>query len=442
VALLSGDLLPASFRGVPVAAVATALGGGRRLALHIYPGRDEPWAEDMGRLPRRFRIRGFLIEGDAVFLGGPIILQRALLTAALEKSGAGTFTSPTYGIVQLGVLSFSISEELDARRRSAVEIEFVEAGSSKFPTSILSTASGLLSASTLCAVALAVDGARIVALAIGAGEGRADVSRATTSWSTQVQALGGDATSLRRLAALLPGTFGRYAGGGTVGFGASAPSPYSATTTVSDLVAIASAARVAIGDAATALDTIVSTADLTNATDVANAITALVQALAAACADPSDAIRLMEQLLVFSPIQAITGTATGAAITAMFQRAAAASLTTAVGQYQPTSADDAAQLLASVAYLLDALATAAADAGDDQSYDALRAARLAIVQDLRARGANLSNTATFTIGQPIPALALAQRLYRDPTRADQLITQMPDVPNPLFMPTTFQALAA
>ena len=437
---LSSGLLPASFRGVPFGTVATGVAGGRRVALHVYPGRDDPWAEDMGKAPRQFRLRGFVLEGDITFLGGPVILQRTLLLAALEKSGPGTLTHPTLGVLNVSVRGFTMSEELDASRRSAVEIDFVESGKQSFP-SLLSSGSGILSAATLCKVALAADAVRVIAGAIGAGGSRADVAATASAWSDQASALGSDATSLHRLASQLPGEFGRFVSGGNAGLNGLRATPYNANTTIADLTEIASAARVAIADAASDLTTAVLDADLSSAKDIPAAITALVQALADACADPSDAIRLLEDLIAFAPNGLSAGTTVGQAVAAMFQRAAAAALATAVGEYQPTSADDAAALVGSIAPLLDSLATAAADGGDDQSFLALRAARVAIVTDLRARGGSLAQITTFTLGRPLPAVVLAQRLYRDPARADQLVGQVPCI-HPLFMPTSFEALAA
>lgn len=435
-ALLSHGLLPASFRGVPFAVQASETGGGRRIALHTYPGRDEPWAEDMGRAPRIYRFRAFIVDGDVVFAGGPIQLQRALLLAALEKSGSGTLTHPTLGILNVAVHAFSVGEDLGAGRMSSIDVEFVESGKKSFP-SILSTSSGLLSAANLCTVALAVDGIRVLAAAIGAGGTRQDVSAAALGCAAQTETLGADATALYRLAAQLPGSYGRFAGGGNSGINGQSASPYTADTTITDLVGIASLARVTIATAASALTAAVASDDLTNAVDVPAAVSALVQALANACADPADAIRLLRQAATYSP----GSSASAQAVAGMFQRSAAAALVTAAGAYQPTSADDAAALMDSLAELLDDLATAAADAGDDQSYAALRSARAAIVKDLRARGGTLAHIATFEFGAQLPALALAQRLYRDPTRADQLVGQVNPI-SPLFMPSSFQALAA
>lgn len=438
-ALLSNGLLPASFRGAPFAVINSSEQGGRRIALHQYPGRDDPWAEDMGRAARRWRFRGFIVDGDVLFLGGPIQLQRLLLISALEKKGSGTLTHPTQGLLTVSVESFAIEEDLGAGRMSSLEIVFVEAGKQKFPS--ISSVADLIGTSALTTIALAVDGIRLVALAAAAGGTRQDLTVTTSTYSSKVAALGTDATSLYQLTSQLPGNFGRYAAGGNAGLNGQRASTYSASTTISDLVGAASIARVAINANAYALAQAATTADLGYADAAATAIVNLVQSLADACADPADAIRLLELLIAYAPTRPEAATPIGMAIGGMVRRAAAASLVLAVGNYQPTSSDDAAAMIAQVAGVLDEQATQAADAGDDQSYSALRAARGAVVQDLRDRGATLAQITTFRTGRSVPALVLAQRWYRDPTRADQLVTQT-SVPSPLFMPTVLAALAA
>jgi len=77
---------------------------------------------------------------------------------------------------------------------------------------------------------------------------------------------------------------------------------------------------------------------------------------------------------------------------------------------------------------------------DDDSFRALRNARTAVSRDLRTRAATLAGLRTWSLPLSLPALVLAQRLYRDPDRADQLIAQAAP-PHPLFMPADFTALA-
>jgi len=440
-ALLAKGLLPASFRGVPFAVQTSDFAGGQRIALHQYPGRDEPWPEEMGRAPRRYRFRGFIVDGDVVFFGGPIQLQRALLIAALEKEGEGVLTHPTLGVLSVKVPQFSIGENLGAGTWSSLEIEFIESGK-KNPASILSTSSGLLTAANLGKVALAADGVRAIALASSLGARRSDITSTAASWATSATDLAGDATALHRLTAQLPGSFGRFAGGANVGLNGRRASSVPEDASFGDLVALASERRSSVSIAAASLAATAAAVNLSDAQLLAQGVVAMVDALAAACAEPADAIRLLEQLIATQPLGQAAATAAGIALSSMVRRAAIAALADVIDDYQPSSADDAAARISEIAAVIDAEATVAGDLGDDASYRALRSALGAIVQSLRADGATIAQIRNVHSERPAPALVLAQRLYRDADRADQLVTQVPANPNPLFMPLDFQALAA
>ena len=82
----------------------------------------------------------------------------------------------------------------------------------------------------------------------------------------------------------------------------------------------------------------------------------------------------------------------------------------------------------------------AGDQGADDVYNALRSLRTAVAADLEARGAGLPSTMTVASAVPPPALVLAQRLYRDSSRSDELVRQANCI-HPAFMPTSFKALS-
>lgn len=433
-------LLPASFRGAPFAVIASSTEAGRRIALHQYPGRDDPWAEDMGREARRWRFRGFIVDGDVAFEGGPITLQRTLLLAAIEQSGPGLLIHPTLGALEAVVTRAAIGEDLGAGKKSDVDIEFLEAGRQIFP-SILSASTGIFTASNLLTAGLAIDGVRLIAAAWANGGRREDLATTAHLWGDQVKSLGSDATALYRIAAQLPGNYGRFASGGNSGLNGQRSTTYSADTQLSDLIPDVAQQRAYIVSSAAGLQPIIANSNLNYATDVSDAAVALVRSLANACADPADAIRLLEDLIEFSTDWPAASTPIGSPFVTMVRRAAVAALAIAASQYQPASADDAATKIAEIGGIIDDQATAAADAGDDASYQALRSVRSAVVQDLRARGSSLPQIKTFRPGAALPALALAQRYYRDSGRADQLLVQAQPV-HPLFMPPTFTALAA
>jgi prophage DNA circulation protein len=180
---------------------------------------------------------------------------------------------------------------------------------------------------------------------------------------------------------------------------------------------------------------------------LAGGAVALAEALRAACNDPADAIRLLSGLARFFPSippgSAPIGEAMAATQTAMAavcRRAALTSLARAIAAYQPSSYNDAQAVLVAACVLFDAEIEVAGDAGDGQSYLALRALRGAVVNDMTTRGSALPQIVTVARPASLPALALAYQLYGDTTRTDDLIARANPI-HPAFMPTSFEALA-
>lgn len=440
--LFAGNLLPASFRGVPFAVLDMATQTGRRIALHEYPGRDEPWAEDMGRGARRIRFRGFIVANDPVYFGGPIALQRAALLTASETRGPGLLTHPTLGLVKVVCEMMSIGEALDGASYSSIEFSFVEAGQQGLPSLLVSSFG--VAAAVIAAVGTAAGVVRMLSLGGegAAGSASGSLPAATAQWSGQVVALGNDATALSRLTAALPGSFGRYSRGATTGFLSRIDS--ASADTLPQLVTLAAGQRAAIADAAADLADVVRALTVTTSeVDYADATAGLIGTLAAACADPADALRLLAELLDYSPAGLDAATPIGIAVAGLFTRLVVLEIVRAAAAYQPASYEDAFARLVSVTAVIDDAILTAGDQGQDDLFAALRALRVEVVNDLRARGASLAHVRMFTTASPIPAIVLAQRLYRDTGRADELVGEAGTACiSPLFMPTSIQALAA
>ncbi len=191
-------LRPASFRGVPFAALDGENVVGRRVALHEYPGRDEPFAEDLGRSARRFGMRGFLVENSRIYGGGDVLGQRGAMELAAEASGPGTLVHPTKGRLSVQVLTCAISERVDLGRAFELRFDFVEAGQRIFP--ILSVATGGLLGGLLSAVTTAAGGSLPgpVASVLGAA-GALGAVGAVQGYAREVQALAGDAGGVFQL---------------------------------------------------------------------------------------------------------------------------------------------------------------------------------------------------------------------------------------------------
>ena len=179
----------------------------------------------------------------------------------------------------------------------------------------------------------------------------------------------------------------------------------------------------------------------------ASASAQLAAALAAATTDPADAVRLLLPLCTWEP-PPVFGSGPLAATVAKWQNAlvrnlhcaAIAALATATSNYHPVSYQDALSLRTLACQAIDAEAIAAADAGDDLTYDALRNLRVAVAVDLAVRGANLPALIEVETPSSIPSLAEAWALYQDTSREPELVASA-DAPHPLFLPLSFPALS-
>jgi prophage DNA circulation protein len=115
-------LQPATFKGIGFHVDADIRSGGRRIALHEFPKRDFPYAEDMGRRARRFVIAGYLIGPDYQ-------AQRDALVTALEDDGPGVLVHPTYqdqGPVVAD--TYTVTERRERGGWAEFEAVFIEAG--------------------------------------------------------------------------------------------------------------------------------------------------------------------------------------------------------------------------------------------------------------------------------------------------------------------------
>jgi prophage DNA circulation protein len=102
--------------------------GGRRAVEHIFPGKDEPFYEDLGRAPRRFSVEGFV-------LGDDYLTQRDNLLFALEKLGSGLLVHPYYGNRTVQLASpFSVRESTQEGRMARITMDFAETEAPTNPT--------------------------------------------------------------------------------------------------------------------------------------------------------------------------------------------------------------------------------------------------------------------------------------------------------------------
>lgn len=450
-ALITGDwaqnLKPASYGGVRFGVESLRTTAGRKTTIHTYPFRDDVWVEDLGKKARGFEVLGFLVEGDLITGGGAAISQRDRLLAVCETAGGQTLVHPTLGTVQsVCCLGVETVERPDLGRVFEFRMTLLVSGNRLFPTTTTSTGSASTSAASATGIQALADFVTSTASSIAAGAAvvQQAVSTAVGWYQIGVTAIN-DVKRIIGAVSTLSGNFGRLFGGGNSGISGSNQQA-SSTTTAADLLADATAARASVSTAGEALQA--AAANPAHSATLGAAAQAYVAAVAAAATAPADAVRLVSTLAQYSP-SAVTqpgqiGTAMATmqtAMAALLRRYALAQLATTLTTYQPSSQQDANSVLASAIELIDSEADIAGDAGDDNTYMALRLMRQTVAADLQARGADLASIATFQFNALLPSLVLANRIYRDASREPQLVQQVAPI-HPAFMPTSFQALSS
>jgi len=256
-----------------------------------------------------------------------------------------------------------------------------------------------------------------------------------------------DVRSITSLAGLMTGDFGRYANGNVSSALISSKKAKNSGATMADLIAKNTANRAAVDAAMDNLVVAAANLDASNGAVFTDAVQALMDSLVAGIADPGDAIALLGPLASYTP-EAFSGAGVISsarvvaqnATAALLRRAALAAIGKVVATYVPSSYDEAIDTMGVVTGFIDAEVLSAGDSGDDESYNALLALRQAVVVALTTTGATLPNLETFTFRTALPALVMANRLYQDASRTDELIQQANPI-HPAFMPTTIKALA-
>lgn len=116
------NLLPAALDDVPFLYEEIRTEVGRRGEVHQFPGRDEPFAEDLGREARTYGVRAFVI--------GPLYMDaRDALTDVLEAGGEHIFTHPYKGDFKVKLIGKASIRETDQQGGMAqFDFTLVESG--------------------------------------------------------------------------------------------------------------------------------------------------------------------------------------------------------------------------------------------------------------------------------------------------------------------------
>lgn len=134
------DLIGASFRGVAFCIETVELATGRRVVVHEFPLRDDPFVEDLGRRARKFKV-------DAYVLGDDYVAQRNTLLDALEAEGPGALVLPSYDTKRAIGDVTNVRETRADGGYAVITIEFVETPAQSPTPAIVDDAPGKVASS-------------------------------------------------------------------------------------------------------------------------------------------------------------------------------------------------------------------------------------------------------------------------------------------------------
>lgn len=390
------QLRPASFRGVPFFWKDLSTEVGRKTARHDYPGLDEAYIEDLGQVPRQFSIEAFV-------LGADYMAKRDDLIIALETPGPGELVHPTYGKILVTLDGTArVSESTREGGMAQFSLYFVVAGLPILPG---------VSVDTGVAVTAVAD--QLTASNVLTGAAVAPRLGIATQFVSRCMAITAEVESAQEAIA----AFSR------------------------DLDTMQQSLNTLVAAPAALYATIVS----------------LVNNVAFLVADPLPALSLYDELLTLGNNDVAWPRATAA------ERDLAASRDSAAAQVQllaiaasvrvATEIDFASYQDAIlvrdrlVAHLDRMLAlpiiglvnddgpvypAAGEYALSDDVWALLADLRVALIRDIDSRGANLARIVTWTPAVTLPALVIAQRLYGDATRAEEIVSRN-HLPHPGFV---------
>lgn len=376
----------ASFRGVEFRFRSASAVLGRRNVVHSYPGRDDPYVEDMGRKAREFTLEAFV-------LGDGYIAWRDQLEAACEQAGPGELVHPTRGRMQVAVQDCRPTESIEAGGLAGFSLTFIEAGGNKFPSVRMDTPSMVSGAADTALGAVRGDFAkRFKVSGFPSFVGTAALANVTAA----IGAMRGTIMSYVPDMGILPAfTF--------------------------ELDAMLGAASSLLG----------TPADL--ASRFGTQIGALNGLLSPSVARPAAASlsgfgATLQTVPTTTPSR-VQQSANQSAVVSLVQRTALIESARAASQETFASRTDA---LAVRDQLADAL-QAQAETAPDSVYVALIDLRVAVVKDIGTRAADLTDLVEVTPRATLPAIVLAYRLYGDPSRDGEIVSRN-GVRHPGFVP--------
>ncbi|PHM60615.1 DNA circulation protein [Xenorhabdus stockiae] len=442
-------LHPASFRGVPFAVVSGESVFGRRQAVHEYPYRDTAWLEDLGRATRRITLRGFIIQDSAVYHAPDVITQRKNLVAACETGSTGTLVHPTLGELTVSVTESGLrmNESKEFGRVFEFTLTVIESGLKVFAITNSTKSATEVKKHWLQTYTTTL--AKYIAMVRGeirsVTQGIRIIKQTANQWIGMVTRSMDEVTNLSDMLKTTFGSerYGRYQRGkigGTVSGATGLRSRDDRQHNEADII------RKTTATVVMSRKTITDRLDKLHAAHTVETFSEAAGQVVIAIIDSAGSVD--EKVAIFEALAAFQNTryqqgAVDRHITEMtvllLVVLSVGAMVQVASDFTPSSNQEAHDLQTRVCQALDTALVMAGDLGVDEVYQSLMALRHEFMTSAELKGAESGRLAQFSLPAVLPALTVANRIYQDAGRSDELI-QATDPRHPAFMPTRFKAL--
>ncbi len=444
----SEHLQQASFRGVPFGVISGESVFGRRQAIHEYAYRDQSWIEDMGRSNRRITIKGFLIQDSLVYDAPDVITQRDNLVVACEVGEAGTLVHPTLGEMTVSVTEsgLRVSENVESGRVFEFELVVIESGLKVFAitgsekTGELTFGQWLKEAAhtTLKTIAMIKGEVRSVTQMMKTLKQTADF------WVNMVSSSVDEVTNLSNSLNSVFGSnkYGRYQKGSAGGAVSGATGKRIHQGDADDREIIDKTLNQAIIDRQRLDETLSAVSDAASPEDVIAQIQQVFVILITMDGDTGQKMQILNTLSRFRNLeyqQTEQDKRIAALAEMMLVVLAASALSVVSGQSDPTNSTEAAGYQREVCESLDDAMTITGDLALDDIYLTLLNRREQVVIFFTDKGSERGRLSSYVLPSVLPSLNVANRLYQDATRSDELVMEI-QPRHPAFVPVRFKAL--
>ncbi|HEL8021225.1 TPA: DNA circularization protein [Escherichia coli] len=439
----------ASFCGVPFGVISGEGVFGRRVAVHEYPYRDTVWVEDLGRSARKFMLRGFLIQDSQVYSAGDVFSQRDALVAACETGDSGLLVHPTLGEMTVYVPDggLRIEEGVESGRVFSFSLTVIESGEKAFSlvtgTTATSSETWYQTLTTTATVTLATITGEMNSVTGAVKTIKSTVSAWRTIFSRSVTSVTSMTSTVSSL--FSSHSYGRYcaASDSDTASGSTASSllTWLATTEADEYDILDTIQACSVQDRLAAESAISALDDISSAQWAVSAIKAVITTLAEATGSDTEKIRVMAEIASAEDGTYYEGEAAcaiAAAVQAFIRTLGAGAMLWRLMQYTPRSHDEGLAMMRRARTVTETVLLLLADRADDDSHDALNAQYTQFITHWRDSYLSQSDWMTVTDRSAQPSLSLANRLYQDASRADELV-QLASPVHPAFMPLSFTA---